>query len=116
MQTNCYSYSYSPTQLFFPQSYVYKTLCGSADKTYIFIVTIINIMIYWIIYQLIDKSIDSKYKYFILIPLIILIIIILICLIIIVAKKPVYASETNTNQEIITTYNKDTQNILDSSY
>jgi len=88
----CNPYKFNALDLVFPSSNIFNTLCKSYDRTNMFIVAIIRIIILYIMYQLMIKHIDNNsIAHYIFI---ILFIIDLMNIVVILSKKPEINDET----------------------
>ena len=60
---DCISYVPSTLELFIPSDAIFSTLCVSTDKTSLFIMSFIRLLVYIILYYVIDDMINyEKYK------------------------------------------------------
>ena len=76
MENKCDNYKPKLYELLIPSTSIYNNLCKSEDRTKIFIITVIRLIIYWFIYKKFIKNITEDNKLnmygFIIITMIIL--------------------------------------------
>lgn len=56
----CISYTASTLEIFIPSPVIFSTLCVSTDKTNLFIVSLIRLIMYMLIYYLVNDLVDYK--------------------------------------------------------
>ena len=61
IDNSCISYESQSWELFFPSPILLKTFCVSTDKTMLFIVSFTRLLIYVIVYYLLDELIGNGY-------------------------------------------------------
>lgn len=60
---DCISYSPTPLELWIPSPIVFSTLCVSTDKTSLFIISLIRLILYCLIYYFLQDTINyTDYK------------------------------------------------------
>jgi hypothetical protein len=58
MNNNCISYNPSTIEIFIPSPIIFYTLCVSTDKTSLFLISLIRLIIYVLIYYCLNDIID----------------------------------------------------------
>lgn len=98
----CSVYNGKIWELLIPSSLYLKDLCISYDKTSLFIITFVRIIIYWIIYRLFSGYLDGT-QAISSISFVMLIIILLnmISLLIVLVKKPKHEKNFIKPQNIV---------------
>lgn len=98
----CSVYNTKIWELLIPSSLYLKDLCISYDKTSLFIITFIRIIIYWILYRLfLDYLEGTKIISSISFVMMIIILLNMISLLIVLIKKPKHEKNFITPQNII---------------
>jgi len=88
---DCVSYNQTTLELFVPSSIIFNTLCVSTDKTSLFIISLIRLLMYIIIYYVLNDIMDFEENKIIQYLLIIIILVNILYTGVVVAKTPVFS-------------------------
>lgn len=88
---NCISYFPSSYELFFPSPIIIQTFCVSTDKTNLFLISIMRLLVYVIVYYLLDELITFDNHHIIQYILIVMIFVNVLYLGLIVGKNTLFS-------------------------
>lgn len=88
---SCISYEKTMIELFLPSPIIFATFCVSTDRTSLFIVSFVRLLLYVIIYYVMSDIVDFNQHPYVKYVFGSLIVINVIYLILILFKRPVYS-------------------------
>lgn len=88
---SCISYEKTMIELFLPSPIVFTTLCVSTDRTTLFIVSFVRLLLYFIIYYVVSDIVDFNKHPYVKYAFGSLVVINVLYLIMILFKRPVYS-------------------------
>ncbi len=104
----CVSYEPSMSDIFWPPMIIFSQLCVSTDRTTLFLVSLVRLLFYVVLYEVINDMINIEKYRIIRYPLLIIIIINIICVGGIVSKPTIFSFGSKDPVSVAKPYNLNT--------
>ena len=104
--SNCVSYEPSAIDIFFPSPVIFsKLFCVSTDRTILFLVSLVRLLFYVILYEILNDLINFEKHYIIKVPFMLLIFINIVYIGVVVSKPTIFSIGSQSPVAVAKPYN-----------